>query len=220
MKFGNLFYAPTRSARSFLKRWEAQLALAMLRGQFERDTDGGLVIGGIAKPKGIYFHAIRNLSPLRRGLADQGELCADANLLVDEGILKQLGVMYYTDAKLLNWYLSLFSGTANIVGTLTAATIAATMSEITSSTEGFSNVTRPQWVPTAPAAGVINNLAAKAQFNVVSASSITVTGGFLISDNARGGTTGVLSSASKFSAARELFNGETFELGYQIALTN
>jgi hypothetical protein len=141
-------------------------------------------------------------------------------LLVDEGILKTLNVMYFSDAKLPNWYVTLFNGAAAPTGSLKASNFAATMSEITSTTEGFSNITRPQWVTTGAVAGVINNLQAKAQFNVVTASSITVTGGALISDNARGGTTGVLSSASKFTSSRELFDGETFELGYQISLTN
>ena len=210
-KLGHIFYTPTRAARAFLSRWERQLALALLRGQFERDGDS-VIIAGMARARGTFFHKLLN--------EPEDALVASRNLLVDEGILKQLGVMYYTDTKIANWYLTLFSGSATPTNTLNAANFAATMNEITSATEGFSNATRPQWTPAAPAANVINNLAAKAQFNIVCATSIVVTGGALISDNARGGTTGTLSSASKFPSSRELFNGETFELGYQIALTN
>lgn len=211
MKLGTIIHTPTRAARVLLQRWELQIARALLAGQFERDGDS-VIIGGIARATGTFFHKLRT--------EPEDALVADHNLLVDQGILKQLGVMYFTDTKIANWYLTLFSGATAPSNTLTAANFAATMDEIVSSTEGFTNATRPQWVPTAPAANIINNLAAKAAFNIAATTSITVTGGALISDNARGGTTGTLSSASKFASGRELFDGETFELGYQISLTN
>lgn len=211
MNLGTIIHAPTRSARAFLTRWERHLAMLLLRGDFVRDGNG-IIIGGIARATGTFFHKLAT--------EPEDALVADHNLLVDQGILKQLGVMYYTDTKISNWYLTLFSGSTAPAANLTAANFASTMSEITSSTEGFSNATRPQFVPAQPAANVVNNLAAKAAFNIVATTSIMVTGGALISDNTRGGTAGTLSSASQFSAGRELFNGETFELGYQIALTN
>lgn len=210
-KLSNIFYTKTRKVRAWLDKWEGEVVRAILRGDFER-TAGGLIIGGMARVKGTFFHKLL--------WEPEDALVADGNLLVDEGILKQLGLAFYTDAKINAWYLSLFSGATAPSNATTAANVAATLGEITSSVEGFSNATRPQWVPSAPAANLINNLAAKAQFNIVCSTSITVSGAFLISDNTRGGTAGTLSSASKFSADRDLFNGETFELGYQIALTN
>jgi hypothetical protein len=93
------------------------------------------------------------------------------------------------------------------------------MTEITSNTEGFSQVTRPQYTPGAAAGGVIGNLSAKAEFSIVCSTSIVVNGAALISENTKGGTSGVLASCARFANARTLFNGDNFELGYTVSLT-
>jgi hypothetical protein len=54
----------------------------------------------------------------------------------------------------------------------------------------------------------------------VCATSINVKGSGVHSDNVRGGTSGTLWSAGLWSAPRDLFNGEVFDLGYQTSLTD
>jgi hypothetical protein len=141
------------------------------------------------------------------------------NLIVDQGVMKALGVMFFTDAKIATWYLTLFSGSTTPGATVTAANMASVLGEITSTTEGFSNATRPAFVTAAPAANIISNVASQAAFNIVATTSITATGGALISDSARGGASGFLWSAGLFTPApRVLYTGETFDLGYQTSL--
>lgn len=204
-----LVSAPSRRLLALAKRAEIALAQALIGGNY-RVTPEGLIVLDAFRLRGEYFTDVRERPDPR----------VDHNLLVDEGILKMLGVAFYTDVKLASWYVALFNGAATPGNTLKASTFATTMSEITSTSEGYTQATRPVWTPAAPAANVINNFASKASFTIATAASITVQGAGLLSDSTRGGTSGVLASASRFSAGRELFDGETFDVGYQISLTD
>lgn len=208
-KFESIIHTVSRKGRNWLRRWDAHLADALRKGEFEVTAEG-IVVFQDKVLKNAYFHRV----PSR-----ERDFAVDHNLIVDQGAMKALGVMFFTDAKIPNWYLTMGNGAANPGASLTAANFAATMGEITSTTEGWSNATRPKWVPAAPAANVISNGASKAAFEIVCATSIQVTCAGLISNDIRGGTTGTLWSAARFSSPRELYNGETFELGYQTSLT-
>lgn len=144
----------------------------------------------------------------------------DPNLLPDEGVLHALNVVFGATAKISTWYLALYGGAISPAAGWTAASFAATASEITSLTEGYSNATRQTWTPAAAAAGAIDNYASRATFNIVTASTVTVNGAAMLSVNTRGGTTGVLASATRFAAARTMSNGDIFQLGYRITLTS
>lgn len=208
-KIESLITPVTHKARAWLRRWGPQVAHALATGNF-RITPEGVVLFEDKILKNAYFHRV---------VGRDKDFVIDHNLIVDQGVMKALGVMFFTDAKIPNWYLTMGNGAANPAANLTAANFASTLGEITSTTEGWSNATRPVWTPAAPVANVISNVANKAQFNIVCASSITVTCAALVSSDVRGGTSGTLWSAVRFDNARELYNGETFELGYQTTLT-
>ncbi|KLD64487.1 hypothetical protein Y882_06975 [Dyella japonica DSM 16301] len=193
-----------------MERFRRHIGRLLLDGRYDI-TDNGVIIGGEIKAAGTYFHRVR-----QRELAFQ----ADGNRVVSQGLLKILGIALYNDAKLPAFYLALCSGNTPITDDLAASNFAATMNEITSQTEGYTSATRPQWVPSAPAAGVIGNLANKASYQIETAASVTITGAGLLSDNGRGSTAGVLVSASLFANPRTVFDGETFDLGYQVSLTD
>lgn len=193
--------------KHFLKH-AREFARALRQGQYEHAG------GGILFPKqqvfacGTYHHSVGG-----------EDLRVDHNLLPDAGILSILNVYFGASAKLPAWYLALFSGAVNPTAGLTAANFAATMTEISSNTEGYSQLTRPQWTPGAAASNTIGNLSAKAAFTIVCTSSITVNGAALISENTKGGTSGTLASCARFAQARTLFNNDPFELGYTVSLT-
>lgn len=144
----------------------------------------------------------------------------EENLLPDEGILHLLNVVYGATAKLTNWYLALYAGAIDPANTWTAANFAANSSEITSLTEGYSSATRPLWVPGVAASGNIDNYGSRASFTVVTASSIIVNGAGLLSDSTRGGTAGVLASATRFAAQRTLYDTDVFQVGYRVRITS
>ena len=159
--------------------------------------------------KGVYFHSVN------------GQDCeSDPNLLPDQTLTGMLSTFFGAGTKPAAWYCALFAAAVTPQANLTAASFAATMSEITSAAEGYSEATRPQWVPGAAAGNAIDNLSSKAQFSIVTASQLTVNGAALLSDNTKGGTSGLIGSCSRFAATRTLYNGDVFDLGYEVSLSS
>ena len=138
------------------------------------------------------------------------------NLVPTAGLNHILMVALSNTAKLNNFYLALYSGNYTPTDALTAANFAATATEITSGTEGYSEGTRRPWTPTITAAGVMDNYAAKAAFSIVTATQLTIRGAALLSDQVKGSTSGVLISAAKFAQDRIEYNGNEYNLGYRV----
>lgn len=178
-------------------------------GDYEETSEGLLIHGGLLA-RGMYVHSINGGQDERR----------DANLIVDEGILYLLNVGLGNGTQHAAWYLAPFGNVYTPTAGLTAATFNATAGELAGSPEGYTEVLRETWVFSAAAVGKISNLAARAEFTMVTASTIDVNGAGLLSDSGKNGTLGTLVSASKFAAVRTLNNGDTFELGYEVELTD
>lgn len=170
-------------------------------------TPEGLLIHRSILARGRYTHSVNGK-----------DVRVDYNLIPTEGIAYVLGSALGATSKITTWYVAVFSGAVNPAASWTAANFAANASEITSTTEGYSNVTRPTWTPGSVSAGVIGNLASKAVFNIVCTTSVNISGAALLSSNTRGGTTGVLASASRFATVRQVYTGDAFELGYEVEL--
>lgn len=176
-------------------------------GDFER-TEGGVLIHGSALLKGNYITTING--------KDRQE---SPNLLPTEGIAYILGLLGET-SKVAGFFLAPFAGAVNPAANWTAANFATNAVEITSLTEGFSNDTRPAWVPGSPSGGVIGNASSVAQFTVACSSVLNISGMGLLSSNVRGGTSGVLLSATRYPAVRVVNDGDTFEVIYNVSLTD
>lgn len=171
-------------------------------------TPEGVLIHGCILARGHYVHSV-NGRDVRR----------DHNLVPTEGITYFLTVgLTAGQAKLSAWFLAPYSGNVDPAANWTAANFAGLATEITSATEGFSNTTRPVWTPGTVTAGVLGNLAAKAVFNIVCTTNVNIAGAGLLSNNTRGGTSGTLASASRFASVRSVYNGDAFELGYEVEL--
>ena len=175
-------------------------------------TDSGLLIHSSILARGKYFHTVN-------GKDEQ----VDHNLIPTEGINHILNVALGATAKAAAWYLGLNGGSATPQATWTGVNYAANANEIVSQSEGYSGANRPVWTPAAAAAGKVGNLASRAQYLVVCTSTITVYGAGLLSTQTRGSTSAsdnVLVSSSLFANPRILNNGDTFELGYEVELTD
>lgn len=172
-------------------------------------TDGGILIHRSALARGRYYHTVNG----------QDER-VDPNLLPAEGIAYILGAALGGAAKLTSFYLAIYSGNVTPAANWTAANFHTNATEIVSQVEGYSNATRPQWTPGPVANGVIGNLSTRATYNVVCSSSLNVAGAALLSDGQRGGTNGVLVSATRYASVRVINNGDAFEVGYEVELTD
>lgn len=193
-----------------LKKHSREFATALRNHQYEMTDEGGVMFpkqGAIVS--GVYVHDVNG--------QDQR---SDSNIVVTEGMNHILDVVLHGTTAVATWYFGLFSANVTPTSTWTAANFTANATEIVSGTEGYSEATRQAFVEAAASAGSINNTASKAAFTIATATTITVWGAGLLSSSAKGGTTGTLMSAAKFSAARTLYDTDVFNLGYTLSLTS
>lgn len=143
------------------------------------------------------------------------------NLITTEGFAHMLNSTFDpSTAKASGHYLAIFAGSTTPAANWTAASFAAVASEITSMTEGYTSATRPAWTPAKTTTGSIDNVSSAATLTIATASTLNVTGAALLTSNQRGGTSGVLVSASLYPQTRTFQNGDVYELGYRINLTS
>jgi len=172
-------------------------------------TEGGLLIHGGIMARGRYYHTVNG----------QDERI-DENLIVAEGILYLLEAGLGTNTFDAAHYLALYVGNATPAANWTAANFTSNSTESTDDADGYSESVRQTWTSAAAAAGVIGNLASRATFTIATTTTVTVYGAGLLSSSVKGGTSGVLVSSSRFASARILNDTDTFELGYEVELTD
>lgn len=189
-------------------KYEKDIARFIRNGDFE-ETPEGLLIHSSILGRGRYVHSVNG----------QDERI-DYNLIPAEGIAHVLNTIWGAESKVATWYVALFSGNVTPASTWTAANFTSNATEITSLTEGYSQATRPEFVDAAASGGVIGNLASRAVFSIVCSSTLNIYGAALLSSNVRGGTSGILSSASRYATVRTVANGDSYEVGYEVELTD
>ena len=171
-------------------------------------------------PEGVYFP---RQSVLAAGeyfdRVNGGEWSRTPNLVVNEGMAHILNVALGATAKPAGYFLALFNGAATPQANWTAAGFAATAGEVVSMSEGYTSPTRPAWTPGVAATNSIDNMAAVATVTIAATSQINVTGAAMLTSSVRGGTTGVLVSATRYAAERTFQNGDTYDIGYRLSLT-
>jgi len=172
-------------------------------------TENGIVFPSLdVLAKGEYFDRVNG-----------GEWSRTPNLVVTEGLAHILNTALGAKAKTANYYLALFSGATAPAANWTAANFTSVASEIVSMTEGYTKATRPVWTPTEATGNSIDNMTSAASVTIATASTLNVTGAAMLSNPTKGGTTGVLVSATKYATARTFQSGDIYEVGYRLSLT-
>ena len=140
------------------------------------------------------------------------------NLVVNVG-LQDMNDKYFTGVSYnATWYIGLYGAAAsNNPAASDTAALHVGWTEVTP----YSNATRPACVfgsATNADPSVITNSASPAQFNINSTQ--TVGGAFLISNNVKGGSLGILFSASDFQSPgdRNVSSGDTLNVTYTFSL--
>jgi len=175
-----------------------------------RQTDEGLLIPRAdVLASGLYLHGINGQNWQE-----------DPNLVTEEGLYYLLGAAFNQATRPTDFYIALFGGAITPLSSWNAANFAATASEITSATDGYSESTRVKWEKVAAANLRVDNFASKSRFTFTTsgAAPVKVEGAALLSESAKGAASGLLISAARFAAPRELHDGDTFDIGYGIAL--
>lgn len=143
---------------------------------------------------------------------------ANKNLVVNVG-LQDMNTKYFTGTGYTaTWYIGLYGAASS--NNPAAGDTAASHAGWTEVTD-YSQSTRPACTfgtATTADPSVISNSASPAVFSINA--TVTVGGAFLISNNTKGGTTGILFSAADFAAPgdRSVVNGDTVNVTYTFSL--
>jgi hypothetical protein len=138
------------------------------------------------------------------------------NLLTTEGCNALLSCGVAGGTQYGTWYIAPFSGNVTVLDTWTAATFAATATEITAYAEG----NRVAFVESVPASKSANNTANPAVFTAAT-TNVSIWGVGLLSSATKSSTAGVLLSAAKYSTVRSLPTaGDQLSVKYTITLAN
>lgn len=134
-----------------------------------------------------------------------------------ENIVVTEGRNHYLDATLVSgvtsptWYVGLKDST-NAVASDTIAIKGFT--EITV----YDEVNRPVFTPGSINAGSVDNSTSKAEFTIND--TATIGGAFLVNDNTKGGTTGILLGAGEFVTARSVLSGDIVRVTVTCSITS
>ncbi len=129
------------------------------------------------------------------------------NLVVNEGLNDSLDKHLKGNAYTATWYVGLTSGTPTVAAGDTMASHPG-WSEVVAYTE----TARQTLVLGAVASQSVDNSASKAVFNI-NADNTAIGGAFLVADNAKGGTTGLLYGAGAFTGGDKVAgNGDTLNV--------
>jgi len=141
------------------------------------------------------------------------------NLVVNVGLQDMNSKYFVGSTYTATWYLGLYGAAAsNNPAAGDSMSSHGGWTEITP----YSNATRPAATfgsATLANPSVITNSASTAQFNINA--TATVGGAFLVSNNTKGGSTGILFSASDFQSPgdRSVASGDTLNVTYTFSLT-
>lgn len=147
------------------------------------------------------------------------------NLVTTQGLNDLLSKYLKGSSYTATWYVGLIHNTD--FGSLAAGDTAAKITTSTPSapttndwkeTTAYDETTRQTLTLGSASGGSIDNSASKAVFTINA--SLTVNGGFVISDSTKGGTTGILFGEASFGSARAVVDDDTITVTVTIAATS
>jgi hypothetical protein len=130
------------------------------------------------------------------------------NLVTNEGLDHVLNTVFHGGTQIATWNIGLFEGNYTPTPSITAANIASAATE----SNAYDETTRQEFNEAAASGQSITNSASKATFTMNATKNIY--GAFLISQNTKGGTSGVLFSAARFAAPKAVVDDDQLLLTY------
>ena len=129
------------------------------------------------------------------------------NLITTEGLNDNLDKYLKGSAYTAAWYVGLTDGTPTVAAGDTMASHAG-WAEVVAYTEA----NRPTLTLGTPSGGSVDNSASKASFSI-NADATTIGGGFVVANNTKGGTTGILYGVAAFTGGdKSADNGDTLNV--------
>lgn len=141
----------------------------------------------------------------------------EPNLVVDQGLNYALDSAFSGGTSITSWYVGVFKNNYTPTSVDVASTFAGAGVANEATTE-YSESTRPAWTEAGVSSKTITNSASPAVFTFTS--GVTLYGAFLISGSTKGGTTGTLAAASKFSSSRAMLSGDKLNVTYTLTISS
>jgi len=141
----------------------------------------------------------------------------EPNLVVDEGLNYALDASFSGGTPITTWYVGVYKNNYTPIAGNVASTFAGAGIANEATTE-YDEATRPGWTEAGVSAKTITNSASPAVFTFNT--GVTVYGAFLISANTKGGLTGTLAAASKFTSSRAMLAADVLNVTYTLTATS
>ena len=141
----------------------------------------------------------------------------EKNLVVDEGLVYVLNTALTAVSQNASWFVSIYKNNYTPVPADTAALFPGVGVANEATTE-YDEATRPSWTPDGSTLATATNSASPAAFTLNT--TVSVYGAFLVSTSVKGGTTGTLCAASKFTAVRNLVAADVLNITYQLTIAD
>lgn len=185
--------------------------VARLRGDdfgasFDKDSVG--LIHGLKLAGGFLFDAF---NPNGKRAWRDALLCP--NMVCNTALNDVLAVYLDGGTQKALWYLGLIDNTG--FSALAAGDTISSHSGWTEST-AYTQANRVLWDPSAPSGqSIVNPTSASFTINA----TVTIKGAFLVSENTKGGTTGVLFATGAFASNQSLVSGQVLKVSYTCPAT-
>lgn len=193
---------------NFLKlvdRHGAELRRALAAHRYERMDNGDILVPGMKLVVGGRFsHSLNG-----------GDWVVDDNRVVNEGLNHLLNVVLGNAAQTATWYVALFSGNVTPPASWTGANFVANATEFTA----YTAANRIEYADAPATSQQMSNTANPAEF-IVNGVGGTAYGAALLSNPAKGSTTGPLFSAARFAAERALVATDILRVTYEVGASS
>jgi hypothetical protein len=137
------------------------------------------------------------------------------NGVTNVGIEDNESTYFRSGTQITSWYMGLInnSGFSALAATDTMSSHAGWTELGTSASDKYDETTRPQWSPAAPSSRTITNTSSIA-FTINT--TVSVKGAFIVSNNTKGGTSGILWASGAFSSVQSLVAAQILRLTYTL----
>lgn len=176
---------------------------AILDGNFEETENGVFIPTTRSLVQGVVVYN-------KRGEPEE----VTHNLIVSQGLNYLLEAATGGTSAIGSWYVAVFTGDVTVQASWTAANFATNATEFTN----YENANRPAWNASAVSGGARDSFANKAEFKSAE-NGVTLRGAALISSSSKGGASGILMGATRFTTSKGLDEDEILDVGYGLQVS-
>jgi hypothetical protein len=141
----------------------------------------------------------------------------EPNLVVDQGLNYALDAAFSGGAAVSTWYIGVFKNNYTPIAGNVASSFAG-VGVANEATSEYDESVRQTWTEAGVSAKTVSNTASPAVFTFNT--TVSIYGAFLISVSTKGGLTGTLGAAAKFSAVRNMLSGDKLNVTYTLTISS